>query len=214
MGNLFVSLLVEDPFVYFSWILTVVFSICVHEFAHAYTALQSGDDTAARAGHLTLNPLVQMGRTSLFMLLFIGLAWGSVPVEPKRMRRKSGAALTAVAGPVANLTLCVAAALLTTVTRRIFSPQDALAEFFWTAAYANAVLFLLNMLPVPMLDGWTVYRYVIPSLQRIKREQARPFSAILLFLIVLTPLGDLLWKTGERFAVGLVSGWEGLLGIF
>ena len=61
MNGFFLSRLAESPLDYISWVLIIVFSICVHEYAHARAALRYGDDTAARSGHLTLNPLVQMG---------------------------------------------------------------------------------------------------------------------------------------------------------
>jgi Zn-dependent protease len=72
---MFIQQALTDPFLYFGWITFVVFSICCHEYAHAYTALRFGDDTAARNGHLTLNPLVQMGLQSLIVLALFGLAW-------------------------------------------------------------------------------------------------------------------------------------------
>ena len=85
--ELFVEMAKSNPFFYFSWVFIVVFSICVHEYAHAATALQLGDDTAAQSGHLTLNPMVQMGGTSLAALLLVGVAWGAVPVNPPRRSR-------------------------------------------------------------------------------------------------------------------------------
>ena len=84
--TLFVQYLSSDPLYFFSWTLAVIFSVCFHEYWHAATALKLGDDTAARAGHLSFNPMVQMGPASLIMLLLIGIAWGSVPVDPRRQR--------------------------------------------------------------------------------------------------------------------------------
>src|SRR5512137_2480723 len=103
--NFFVSSLAQDPFYFFSWVGIVAFSICFHEYAHASMALKRGDDTAAKLGHLTLNPMVQMGPMSIVMLLLIGIAWGAVPVNPGRLRTRADAALVSFAGPAANLLL-------------------------------------------------------------------------------------------------------------
>ncbi|MCX6995813.1 MAG: site-2 protease family protein, partial [Kiritimatiellaeota bacterium] len=78
--NFFIVQAWEQPFFFFAWVGIVTFSICVHEFAHAWMALRCGDDTAARAGHLSLNPFRQMGPSSLIALLVVGIAWGAVPV--------------------------------------------------------------------------------------------------------------------------------------
>lgn len=83
--NLFITQLFEDPQRFFIWLLVVIFSICCHEFMHAWAALKQGDPTAADEGHLTLNPMKQMGPFSLVMLAVCGIAWGRVPVRPWQM---------------------------------------------------------------------------------------------------------------------------------
>ncbi len=105
--RLFIFYMSESPAYYFSWVFSVMFSICVHEYAHAAMALHHGDDTASQRGHLTLNPLVQMGIRSLILLFVIGIAWGSVPVNLAKLRTRRSAAAVAFAGPLANLFLCV-----------------------------------------------------------------------------------------------------------
>ena len=64
---MFIRYMWLDPRLFFSAVLIVVFSVCCHEFMHAFVALRMGDDTAARRGHLTLNPFKQMGWLSLLM---------------------------------------------------------------------------------------------------------------------------------------------------
>ncbi len=200
--NLFINYLVEDPFFFFAWILIVVFSICVHEYAHAYTALRLGDDTAARAGHLSLNPLVQMGPMSLVFLAMIGIAWGSVPVAIQRFRQAWAGAVVAVAGPASNLALSLIFALLGAVALLLtgggLSPDVQL--FLRLGSVANAVLFVLNMLPVPMLDGWSVFSYFFPAMRRITPGQAQHVTLLLIAAIFLTPLGRMIWATGGGIA--------------
>ena len=79
--NIFLFSAFTDTRLFLLTTLVVVFSICLHEFVHAWTALQFGDTTAADRGHLTLNPLKQMGPMSIIMFLILGFAWGAVPVN-------------------------------------------------------------------------------------------------------------------------------------
>ena len=77
--------------------LAVIPSICLHEYFHAQVAFWCGDDTAAHYGHLTLNPLRQMGWISLVMFFILGIAWGMVPVDRRRLS-KGQAALVSFSG--------------------------------------------------------------------------------------------------------------------
>ena len=104
---MFIKTLFSDPRLFFSQLLIVVFSICLHEYIHTLTAYKLGDSTAADRGHLTLNPLKQMGFISLFMLCMLGLAWGQVPVDPVNFRRRSSDLRISLAGPLTNLALAV-----------------------------------------------------------------------------------------------------------
>ena len=105
--SLFINELFENPRFFAAVSVLVIFSICLHEFCHAWMALKQGDPTAADRGHLTLNPLRQMGFFSIVTFLMIGIAWGAVPVDPARMRHKYSHLLVALAGPAANLGLFV-----------------------------------------------------------------------------------------------------------
>ncbi len=194
------------PF-FISWVMIITFSICIHEFAHARTALALGDDTAAANGHLSLNPLVQMGWASLLMLVLIGIAWGAVPVNPRRLGRV-GHAKVAFAGPAANLILClvcsVAAGIIGAFTSSAF-----IEGFLLMAAMANAVLFLFNLLPIPMFDGWTVLSLFIPALARIDVRQVSGYSWMALIVIWTTGVMDTIWDAGaliSRIIQGAVIG--------
>jgi Zn-dependent protease len=215
--GLFASQLLENPFYFFSWVLIVTFSICVHEYAHALVALKQGDDTAARAGHLTLNPMVQMGPSSLVLLLLLGIAWGSVPVDPRRMRSRGSAALISFAGPAANLLLCVLFGLACVVTGMLTAksaePSQAVFFFLWGGT-ANALLFLFNMLPIPMFDGWSVFSLFFPRMEDIDPQQAQTLSWMLLMAVWVTPVGDVLWTGGAAISATVMSGWTALFSVF
>lgn len=193
----FIQLLMTDPLAYLSWIVIVVFSVCLHEYAHAAMALRMGDDTAAQAGHLSLNPLRQMGATSLIMLALLGLAWGRVPVRPGRMSR-AGRGWTAAAGPLANLLLLAvfasAAALVFRGTRSVVGAPGILL----LAASANGVLLVLNLLPVPGLDGWSVLGALWPRMDGVRFPPA--LGLILFLLAISTSLISYIWVAGHALA--------------
>ncbi|MBN1268100.1 MAG: site-2 protease family protein [Kiritimatiellae bacterium] len=212
MKNLFVSLALQDPAYYFSWVLVVMFSICVHEFAHALIALKLGDDTAARSGHLTLNPMVQMGPSSIVMLLVIGIAWGAVPVDPSRIRSRAGSATVAFAGPGANLVLSAVFALLALVAARFGAGESLALRFLVLGSTANGVLFVFNMLPVPMFDGWSVFALAFPRMHNITPQQAQAVSWVFLAAVLVTGLFGLVWSAGGVVADVFLRVWALLLG--
>lgn len=210
----FFNLLFTDPGYFLSWVLVIAFSICVHEYAHAATALWRGDDTAARQGHLTLNPLVQMGTMSLVLLALIGIAWGAVPVDVRRLRTRQDAALVAFAGPAANLLLAIlfsggvlVAALVT----------DGLggeaARFLIIGVQANAILFVFNLLPIPMLDGWRIYEQWIPPMRSLPEAWVSQLSLMLIMILWVTPAADLVWRASDGVAGMLIGGWLTLGGL-
>lgn len=207
--QLFISRIGEDPFYVLSWMLIVMFSICVHEFAHAWMALRRGDDTAARLGHLSLNPLIQMGWGSLIMLALFGLAWGAVPVDVRNLHRRSDAAWVSLAGPLANLLLAVVFSFVFVVAAMLPGQEAKLAlDFFWLAAKANAVLMVFNLLPIPMFDGWGVLEGMFPALQRLDAAHQQNIGWLFLAVVWMTPAGGLIWVVGTRVAAMLVGGWD------
>ncbi len=207
--QLFISRIGEDPFYVLSWMLIVTFSICVHEFAHAWMALRKGDDTAARMGHLSLNPLVQMGWGSLIMLALFGLAWGAVPVDVRSLHRRTDAAWVSLAGPLANLLLAVVFSAVFVVAALLPGQENKLAlDFFWLAAKANAVLMVFNLLPIPMFDGWGVLEGCFPALQRLDASHQQNIGWLFLAVVWMTPAGGLIWVVGTRLAAVLVGAWD------
>lgn len=154
---MFIQTLFTDPRLFFSKLLIVVFSICFHEYIHALTAYKLGDATAAERGHLTLNPLKQMGFISLFMLCFLGLAWGQIPVNPANLRGRHATAIVAAAGPLTNAVLAVIFCLLA-VAGAFFEFPPFAGNMLLYGAVINMVLAIFNLLPIPGLDGWNILR--------------------------------------------------------
>ncbi len=213
--NFFISNMAHDPFYFFSWVVIVAFSICFHEYAHASMAYRLGDDTAARLGHLSLNPMVQMGPTSIVMLLLIGIAWGATPVNVGRLRSRGAAAAVSFAGPAANLLLGLVFAAGAVITTRFPDHSGNLVKLFFSyGCVANGVLFVFNMLPVPMFDGWSVFSLFFPRMQWISLQQANMISAIMLIAVFITPAGTLIWSLGGWIGLEMMRGWANFLGLF
>ncbi|MEN0020981.1 MAG: site-2 protease family protein [Planctomycetota bacterium] len=154
-----------------SWIFWVIFSISLHELGHGWAAIRRGDDTPIALGRMTWNPIVHMGQASLIVFAIIGIAWGSMPVNPSRLRGRHAEAFVAVAGPLMNLGLFVASAVVCGLWIAIgpklsFVPDNVLSNietFFWVGAFLNVALLLLNLLPVPPLDGSRIVADYVPS---------------------------------------------------
>lgn len=206
---MFISYLLTDPFFYFSWLLVVMFSISVHEFAHAHVAYRAGDDTAWMLGHYSFNPWVQMGPQSLAMMALFGIGWGAVPVSYTRLRTRLARAGVAFAGPAANLLLLfVFAGVYVGVARWGGSETPSvLARFARIGAHANSLLFLLNMLPIPILDGWEVLGLFWQRLPALTLKRAQQISWIVLLALFLTPLGELLWLGAFRLQQSVIELW-------
>ncbi len=207
--NLFINTLIENPQAGVPWLLAVVFSICCHEYAHAWMAVKCGDDTPILTGHLTLSPLKQMGWMSILMLAFTGIAWGMVPVDDAKLKSRRNRVLTAAAGPLTNLLLCIVFLLLLVVAIRLQWNGRSI-NMFSVGAGLNLSLFCFNMLPVPPLDGFAVIRGFFPGL-RFSGSQL--LTGIYFFLIILVfmfaaYIFDLCFFIVEMAAAGVLSLWQ------
>lgn len=178
-------------------VVIVILSIIFHEVAHGYVADWLGDPTAKYAGRLTLNPLPHIDMVGSIIVPGLALLSGSpfllgwakpVPVNPYNLRYgKWGEALTAFAGPATNILIAAAAAML--VRFGIVGPEMLSVVFVIVAA--NISLTILNMLPIPPLDGSKVVAALLPpGLYMRYRELENltyalgPFGLILVLIII------------------------------
>jgi Zn-dependent protease len=178
-------------------------SLCLHEFAHAYTAWRFGDRDVEVRGYLTLNPLkyshpmLSLGLPALFIALGgIGLPGGAVYVRTSWMTKRQKT-LVSLAGPATNLVFAI---VLLVVTRLLWEPDHAV---FWSAmaflGFLQVTAFALNILPVPGLDGYSALEpHLSPQTQRML-EPAKGWAFFVLLLLLLTPqvnrwfFGVVLW---------------------
>lgn len=179
-------------------LLVLVPSVILHEVAHGAVALQFGDDTARRAGRLTLNPLAHIdpfGTVILPALLAFttGAAFGyakPVPVNAARMRRpRDHGLIVSLAGPATNIVLAVVAAF---VLRTLAPTADpAVLELIFRFGIINVILAAFNLLPIPPLDGSALIERVLPRRLLPQWRTIRQYSMPVLLLIVLLIPGAL-----------------------
>ncbi len=192
----------------------LILSLAVHEFAHAWSAFRLGDDTAARAGRLTLNPFAHADLVGTILLPLLGVPFGwakPVPVNPLRFRKDvrmgTGMAITAAAGPIANVLLAVmsttAYALVARFAPGIVIASNGVRELLETAIFLNVNLALFNLIPIPPLDGSRIVDGFMPYRLRPQWERVMAFSPFLL-IAVFVFAGRIIAGPSD-FVVGLLS---------
>jgi Zn-dependent protease len=188
-------------------LIVLVFSLSVHEAAHAWTASRLGDNTARDLGRVSLNPLVHIdpiGTILLPVLAFIShipvLGWAKpVPVRTRGLQHpRRDLILIAAAGPASNLVLVViAAALLQLVPHADRAQVDALGGLdvaspigflLQQAASLNLILAIFNLVPIPPLDGGNVLANLLPTTIAYRFEQLRPYGVFVLYALLFTGL--------------------------
>ncbi|MGD8732417.1 MAG: site-2 protease family protein, partial [Anaerolineales bacterium] len=175
-------------------IITLVVALTIHEFSHAWSADQLGDDTPRLQGRLTLNPLAHLDPIGSLMLLLAGFGWARpVQVNPYALRRANpaGMVIVAAAGPFSNLLLAILAAIpfragLLSASFNAGFVSSLFLEFIWI----NLILLFFNLIPIFPLDGEKIADYFLPPQGQRVLDQLRPYGPIILMgLIVLGNFG-------------------------
>ena len=194
--------------------IVLLFSLTVHEMAHAWTADRLGDPTARLLGRVSLNPLVHADPVGTVLFPLIAMITGApligwakpVPVNVRQLRHhRRDYVLVAAAGPASNLVMALTAGCLLAVLP--ISPQtlDAanvsapLATFLSQAMRLNVLLAVFNMIPIPPLDGGNVLAGLLPNHLAGIFNQIRPYGFILLYALILTGGFDALVVPPYRF---------------
>ncbi len=155
-------------------VVSLVFSIILHEVAHGYAAYRLGDPTAAYSKRLTLNPIAHIdlfGSILLPLILVLThspvlLGWAKpVPINPYNFRNyKRGVMITAAAGPLTNLSLALIGGLLFHLAALWGTPLAIVAcKFLFYFCLTNITLAIFNLIPVPPLDGSRVLYGLLPG---------------------------------------------------
>jgi Zn-dependent protease len=209
-----IQLILQQQYLAFILItFALIFSLTFHEFGHGKMASLIGDDTAKRAGRLTLNPIPHIHPVGLLMVMLIGFGFARpVPTDPRKFNTRWGILLVAGAGPAMNLLLAFITINVYVIGYRmeIGMFQTPVANFFFTfLAQINMLLMLFNLLPIGPLDGSYILPYALPRdmAQRYQRINAQYGTYLLLGLIALNfagvPVFQNIWRLGE-FMVNLI----------
>lgn len=149
-----------SPVLLVSWVFWTIASITLHELGHGWTAIRLGDDTPIHTGHMTVNPIVHMGPMSLVAFALLGMAWGSMPIDPSRLKGRFAEAMVAAAGPSMNIGLAVTCLVAAVLVRAYLGQTGASADvvsrlhlFFAAGSMSNIVQAVFNLIPVTPLDG-------------------------------------------------------------
>jgi Zn-dependent protease len=172
-------------------IVILLISIDVHELAHAVVADRLGDPTPRRLGEISLNPFVHMDQFGIILLLLTSIAqwgftYGRTHVTPTNLKfgPQRGNAIVAIAGPLSNLVLAaIAAGVLTLVGNGILTISDNVREFLVLAMFLNILLLVINLFPIPPLDGFTVLGGFLTARQMYALAPLQQWGPII-FLVV------------------------------
>jgi Zn-dependent protease len=198
---LFINELHDHPRFFFAVCITVIVSICIHELSHGIVAIWRGDRTPIETGHMTLNPVVHMGLMSFVLLLVAGIAWGSMPVDPRRLRGRYSPALVALAGPVSNFLLAaIALAIYTTYPPALLDSEPPMQYLLWIFGYVNIALGIFNLLPIPPLDGSRVLANLSNDYARLIVSLRASGGSTVIFLLIFFFAGDYLFPAADNVA--------------
>jgi Zn-dependent protease len=192
----------------------LLFSLTIHETAHAWTADRLGDPTARLLGRVSLNPIVHadlVGTVIFPLLAIVGgvplIGWAKpVPVNVSRLRHhRRDYVLVAAAGPTSNVLLAFTAAVLLAsvpVSPVVIGEPNVsapIASMLSLAVRLNLLLAVFNMLPIPPLDGGNVLSGLLPRNLAAAFDQLRPYGFLLLYALILTDGFDYLVRPPYDF---------------
>lgn len=190
------------------WALPVLFAITVHEVAHGWVAKLRGDKTAWMLGRLTLNPIKHIDPMGTIVIPGVLLALGGfvfgwakpVPVTQKNLHNpKQDMIWVAIAGPMANLLMAIAWALVARFAIMFAETSSWIAlplVYMGLAGITiNVVLMVLNLLPIPPLDGGRVISGLLPGPLSYQFDRIEPFGFIILIILLATGLLGMILQT-------------------
>lgn len=183
-----------QPMTYVVRLIVILSILPVHEFAHAWMSNKLGDPTARQLGRMTINPLVHLDLIGSLCLLLAGFGWAKpVPVNPNYFKnRKTGMALTALAGPLSNLVMGFVVLVLANLVYLLAAlapslpqqPLYVLYSVFSLMAQISVSLAVFNLLPVPPLDGSRILNLVLPERIYFKVMQYERYIALALMALL------------------------------
>jgi len=203
------------------WAAPVLFAITLHEAAHGWVANKLGDPTAKKLGRITINPIKHIDPMGTVVVpLFLAMVspfvmgWAKpVPVEPRYFKSPLlDMALVAVAGPVSNFFMACFWAMFIQLASMSLEHSHLLvflAEMGKNGIIINIVLMVLNLLPIPPLDGGRVVAGVLPPNLAMPFMQLERFGMVIILVLLISGiLGKIIWPIVLYFVniIGLIFG--------
>lgn len=183
----------SDPLFLIPFIPVFLLALTLHEFGHAWTALQYGDPTAKMAGRVTLDPLKHLDLMGTIFMFVLQFGWAKpVPVNPANFRpdqRRQAELWVSLAGIIANLLQAVAYAavwrVLLLVNPNMLYGSVFLQRFLLLGVLINLALAIFNLLPIYPLDGSHVLKNLLPLRQAIQfTEFSQRYGTMVLFALI------------------------------
>lgn len=202
------GLLFQEPLLFIVIVGALLFTLSVHEFAHAYVGYRLGDSTAKNMGRLTINPLAHIDPIGLLMILVVGFGYARpVPFNPFLLKYpKWGPALVAAAGPASNLLFGIFCSLLYGILVPSLGMNNLLTVALFFLGQINFALMLFNLIPLPPLDGSKALLAILsgPQYARVRHLLETQGPTLLIGLILL----DIVFNVGVfSWIFSLTSGF-------
>ncbi|MCI8979028.1 MAG: site-2 protease family protein [Clostridia bacterium] len=200
-----------------------------HEFAHGWVSSKLGDPTPERDGRLTLNPMAHLDVIGTILMILTGFGWAKpVMVDPRYYKnRKRGMALTAIAGPLANLIMAFIAMLIFAVVLVVqvklsggIMPENAsmavqiVWKFAFLLAYRNLCFMVFNLIPIPPLDGSKVLGLFLPNRMYYRMLQYERYAIIIIMLLSISGAFNRIIGTGVNVVLtGMINLIDLIIGL-
>ncbi|MGD8673009.1 MAG: site-2 protease family protein [Thiogranum sp.] len=206
-----------------AWLLPVLLAVTVHETAHGLVARRFGDKTAEMQGRLSLNPIKHIDPIGTIlvpglMLLLPGnfvFGWAKpVPVDWRNFKHpKQDMAWVALAGPASNLLMGFAWAVLARIALSLPTESWVKAPLLFMGVagiFINTILMVLNLLPLPPLDGGRILTGILPAPYAYRFARIEPYGFIILLVLLMTGiLGSIIWPF-VQLCLGMFAGAAGM----
>lgn len=181
----------------------LLIAIVFHELAHGLTAYKLGDDTAKRAGRLTLNPIKHIDPMGLIIMLLFRFGWAKpVPINPLKFKnRKLDTFLVSIAGVITNFIIALLSAFVLE-----YAPikNEIVFEMVFITLWYNLMLGVFNLLPFPPLDGSKIVAYFLPTKLEYYFYKYEKYFYFILLLLIATDLTDRIMSPIINFALFLI----------
>ncbi|MDR3256312.1 MAG: site-2 protease family protein [Endomicrobium sp.] len=190
----------------FIYVVALLFSVIIHEVAHGYVAHLRGDDTAKVLGRITLNPIshIELFGSIIFPTILLLLkapilfGWAKpVPIDYRNLKNsKTDIPLIALAGPAANILLVILSGLGIRLIKAFPNFEigfgGAIESFLYIMLVMNVVLTVVNLIPIPSLDGSKIIAYFLPEKIAVRYLSLNPHICLIVLFVLLS--SGIVWR--------------------